>query len=188
MGRHGKSLRAVVREITRSGESSTLFWWLVNHHDEIAEAAEGRRLRWDALCAQFDAAGLTDLKGKTASPATARRTWFRVREMVADARERQAAAAAQPRRVGATPPSRISKDWRPSGFRQSAQPGGQADVRAGSPAVAPATWGVQSTRSAPQSALISPDDPPEVQEKLLKIEARLQQADWFLGQSKRRTD
>lgn len=89
---------------------------------------------------------------------------------------------------GATPPSRISKDWRPSGFRQSAQPGGQADVRAGSPAVAPATWGVQSTRSAPQSALISPDDPPEVQEKLLKIEARLQQADWFLGQSKRRTD
>ncbi|MEO8713918.1 MAG: hypothetical protein ABI369_02790 [Acetobacteraceae bacterium] len=200
MGRLGKSLRAIVGGITRSGDRSTLFWWLVDHHDEIAHAADGRRLQWNALCAHFAAAGLTDLSGKPASPATARRTWFRVREMVAEARERQAAAAAQPHRIGATPPSRVSKDWRPSGFRQPEQSVGDLTAQSSAAQARPAppfaaarlpasaTTGAPATRSAPSGTLISPDDPPEVQEQLSKLEARLQQADWFLGQSKRRTD
>jgi hypothetical protein len=193
MGRYGKSLRAVVSEITRSGDRSTLFWWLVDHHDEIACAAKGRRLRWVALCAQFTAAGLTDMNGKSASVATARRTWFRVREMVAEAREREASAAAPTKRVGATPPSRISKGWRPSGFRDSSQLGGNPTVQSPTLLVAgpkglTSNAGGPPARPSPQGALVSPDDPPEVREKLRKIEASLQQADWFLGQSKRRTD
>lgn len=121
MGRYGKSLRSVVNEIARGGDRSSLFWWLVEHHDELMRAADGRRLQWASLCDRFAAIGLTDLNGKTPTAHTARITWQRARKMVAEARARQTAAAAQPKRVGATPPSRVSKDWRPSGFRQSAQ-------------------------------------------------------------------
>jgi hypothetical protein len=42
---------------------------------------------------------------------------------------------------------------------------------------------------AAQGVFIDPDDPPEVQEKLLKLEAQLRRADRYLGPPmKRRTD
>lgn len=123
MGRYGKTLRAVVGEIRKSGDRSPLFWWLVEHYDEIARAAEGRRLQWSSLCARFAEAGLTDLTGKPPSANTAKVTWQRVKRAVAKSRQRQAAELAEPRRVGATPPSRIPRDWRPEQVGQPAQTG-----------------------------------------------------------------
>jgi hypothetical protein len=52
-----KGLRAVLREIAYSADRSALFWWMVEHHDELAHAAQGRRLRWKPLCERFAALG-----------------------------------------------------------------------------------------------------------------------------------
>ena len=113
MDRHGKAIRAVVSAITKSSDRSPLFWWLKDHHDEIVAAAAGKRLQWESLRAQFEEAGLTDLTGKPPTAKTAKVTWQRVKQTVAQERARQAAEAARPKRVGATPPSRIPHKWRP---------------------------------------------------------------------------
>ena len=198
MARRGKSLRAIVTEISRSGERSSLFWWLVDHHDEIVQASQGRRLQWEALSKRFAEAGLTDLSGKPATPHTARITWQRVRRMVAEARERQAAAA--PRRVGSVMPSRVPKDWRPPlvEIRREQPMAAAVPAPPSLPAPAdPAALAASDPMSeearlalvppgmpdwlAPEGRFVSPDDPPEVVAKLLKIEAQLNQSDMHYG-------
>jgi hypothetical protein len=111
MSNDRKGLRAVLREIAHSAERSPLFWWMVEHHDELAQAAEGRRLRWKQLCERFAGLGLTDVNERVASERTARATWSRARRAVAEARER-AAAKRPPHRPGRYP-SRFPADWRP---------------------------------------------------------------------------
>jgi hypothetical protein len=215
MGRYGKSLRVIVGEISQSGHRSTLFWWLVEHHDEIAAAAIGRRLRWGALCGRFAEAGLADLSGKPASPETARRTWHRARQMVAEARERQTAEAAKPRRAGATPPSRLPKDWMPEAFRQPAvanttvvalppfapagapalntlpapvaPPGAASDPMSKEARSAMVPAGMPAW-TAPQGDFVKPDQSPAVQAKLLRLEATFRQADRYLGPPIKRRD
>jgi hypothetical protein len=111
MPRDRKALRAVLNEITQSADRSPLFWWLVEHHEELATAASGRRLQWARLCARFTEIGLTDATGKPASVHTARMTWHRVKQSVAQARQRE--AAKPPQKPGAVYPSRVRRDWRP---------------------------------------------------------------------------
>lgn len=111
MSNDRKGLRAVLREIAHSAERSPLFWWMVEHHDELAQAAEGRRLRWKQLCERFAGLGLTDVNGRVASERTARATWSRARRAVAEARER--AAAKRPAHRPGRYPSQIPADWRP---------------------------------------------------------------------------
>jgi len=106
MPRDRKGLRAVLNEITQSADRSPLFWWLVEHHDELATAASGRRLQWARLCTRF-----ADATGKPASVQTARVTWHRVKLSVAKAQLR--VAAKPPPKPGAVYPSRVPKDWRP---------------------------------------------------------------------------
>jgi hypothetical protein len=107
----------VLREITHSADRSSLFWWMVENHDELANAANGRRLQWTRLCAQFAELGLTDANGNPASEWTARKTWERARRAVAKARELAAAKReAMPKRKY---PSRVSPDWRPQVVEQS---------------------------------------------------------------------
>ena len=43
----------MLREITQSADRSCLFWWMVEHHDELKTTASGRRLQWAALCTRF---------------------------------------------------------------------------------------------------------------------------------------
>jgi hypothetical protein len=111
MSRNSKGLRSVVREITHGGNRSSLFWWMVENHDQLASAVGGRRLQWTRLSARFAKLGLTDANGQAPSKQTARKTWQRVRRAVAKARE--LAAANQPARPQRRHPSRISPDWRP---------------------------------------------------------------------------
>ncbi len=111
MPRDRKGLRAVLNEITQSADRSPLFWWLVEHHDELATAASGRRLQWARPCTRFAEMGLTDATGKPASVQTARVTWHRVKLSVAKAQLR--VAAKPPPKPGAVYPSRVPKDWRP---------------------------------------------------------------------------
>jgi hypothetical protein len=112
MSRNRKGLRAVLREITQSADRSSLFWWMVEHHDELKTTASGRRLQWAALCTRFAELSLTDINGKPASPRTARETWLRARRAAEDANRRL--AVKPPARVGAVYPSRIPKEWRPT--------------------------------------------------------------------------
>jgi len=111
MSRNSKGLRSVVREITHGANRSSLFWWMVENHDQLASAVEGRRLQWTRLSARFAKLGLTDANGHAPSEQTARKTWQRVRRAVAKARE--LAAANQSARPQRRYPSRISPEWRP---------------------------------------------------------------------------
>ena len=83
MDRKGKLLQALIEQLGQSDERSPLFWYLFEHHDEIVAAARGQRMRWQSLCATFEALGLTDRSGQAPSAETARRTWKRVRREVA---------------------------------------------------------------------------------------------------------
>ena len=111
MSRNSKGLRSVVREITHGANRSSLFWWMVENHDQLASAVGGRRLQWTRLSARFAKLGLTNANGHAPSEQTARKTWQRVRCAVAKARE--LAAANQSARPQRRYPSRISPDWRP---------------------------------------------------------------------------
>lgn len=112
MARRQRTYKAILEEIARGGDRSSLFWFLIQHHDELIAQAAGKRMHWDALCVRFAEHGLTDRRGLTATPKTARQTWLRARRAVAAARAQKAAADAN-RRPGDKYPSRISPDWRP---------------------------------------------------------------------------
>jgi hypothetical protein len=122
MSRNSKGLRGVVREITHGANRSSLFWWMVENHDQLASAVGGRRLQWTRLCARFAKLDLTDANSHAPSEQTARKTWQRVRRAVAKARE--LAAANQSARPQRRYPSRISPDWRPPVASSSDGPGG----------------------------------------------------------------
>ena len=113
MARRTQTFQAILEEVARGGDRSPLFWFLVQHHDELLQQAEGRRLRWDALCQRFAQHGLTDARGETANPKTARQTWLRARKAVVEAKRRKQVSDAA-RRPGDVYPSRISPDWRPT--------------------------------------------------------------------------
>jgi hypothetical protein len=114
MAKNQDTYKAILAEVARGGERSSLFWWFVEHHDELIEQAVGKRMRWGPLSARFAEHGLTDVRGLPASPRTARETWLRARRVVAQAKARkQALAETAAARPGSTPPSRISPDWRP---------------------------------------------------------------------------
>jgi hypothetical protein len=90
---HG-ALKAIVGELARSSERSPLFWWMVEHHDTLVDAAAGRRIRWKPLCVKFATLGLTDGTGKPATEKTAGETWLRARTEVARQRKDRAKAEA----------------------------------------------------------------------------------------------
>ena len=98
--------QAVLERIARPNTRSSLFWWLLEHHDAVVQSAEGRRQDWKGLCATFESEGLTDLDGNPANARTARMTWWRVRKekaridalRAAERAERERRAAASPRR------------------------------------------------------------------------------------------
>jgi len=104
---------AILKKIARPKTRSALFWWLFDNHDIVRRTANGNRLAWEELCSSFAEQGITDRNGRPPSPATARKTWQRVRKERArlDAR-RTAEEAAQAARRAADPrnkmPSRIS--------------------------------------------------------------------------------
>ncbi len=105
--------KAILQKAEDPYARSALFRWLLEHHDALVAASEPRRLEWTVLCVEFAKEGLTDMKGQPPSPATARKTWQRVRKERArlDARRakkeaaRAARRAADPRR---NMPSRIT--------------------------------------------------------------------------------
>jgi hypothetical protein len=97
MSRQKRDTEAILRTIERSEQRSSLFWWMVERHDEILQASERQRISWPAFCAEAAKRGLTDTRGRPPSEGNARETWRQARIAVANARK---ADAAKPFREG----------------------------------------------------------------------------------------
>ncbi len=161
MGKCRTGLDDVLKNIVEGPQRSTLFYWLVEHHDEIAQAAAGRSIRWEPLRVRFAELGLTDGDGKPATAETSRLTWFKVRKEVL--KHRTLRATGMLPRPAATPP-RPPANWMPPGLTQqnAASPSGgvhQGGQTAALPPVlprqpeppAPAGPSQDSSRPAPGS-------------------------------------
>ncbi len=84
-----ETLRAMRETIRRGPDRSSLYWWMVDHHaDLIDEGVAAGRMPWRKLCRDFAAEGLTDGRGKAATPARAGKTWRDACVAVAAAAER----------------------------------------------------------------------------------------------------
>ena len=156
MARRQQTYKAILEEVARGGDRSSLFWFLTQHHDELIAQADGKRMLWDALCVRFAEHGLTDRRGLTATPETARQTWLRARRAVAAARAQKAAADANGR-PGDKYPSRISPDWRPQIVPPQV---GTTPARAGAaPSSLPSvsTQGSEVVRAPVEAASDTPD-------------------------------
>jgi hypothetical protein len=92
-----RQARAILHTIARSDARSPLFWWMVEHHDEIIAAAAGQRIQWTRFCAEAARIGLTDTRGQPATERNARETWRQARRMVERVNVRQAVTAPSPR-------------------------------------------------------------------------------------------
>ena len=146
-------LDAVLKDIVKGPQRSTLFHWLVKHHDEIAQAAAGRAIRWEPLRIRFAELGLTDGDGKLATAETARLTWFKVRKEVLKRRTLRATGMLP--KLAATPP-RAPANWMPPALAQqnAASPSGGVHQGAQSGALSP----VLPTQSELPSHVGAPQD------------------------------
>ena len=87
-------MKALLRELSRSSERSSLFWWMVENHDLLAGAAGGKRIRWKPTCAYLEQLGLRDADGNPPTERTARETWSRARAEVKRLRQQTVQAQA----------------------------------------------------------------------------------------------
>ena len=93
MKTHPVTTQSILRKISAAGRSS-LYRWLAENHDGIAEAVVGGRvIGWSKLVEDFAALGLVDGSGKPPSPQSARKTWGRVKADIAKVRAEKVAAA-----------------------------------------------------------------------------------------------
>ena len=70
--------------------------WMIRHHDEMLRQLGTGRIQWTAPLAAFADLELTDEHGRPLTCDTASRTWRRVREAVAAARQAEARARPAP--------------------------------------------------------------------------------------------
>ena len=155
-------LRFRHRRVVAFRRRGPIYNWLRAHHGDITPKVKEGSATWPALCEEMARHGVVSRDGLAPSPTAAVKAWRRVcRDLEEAARER----GTQPRRVGATPPAHMSKDWRPSGFRSPAQPGGQSPGNA--PARPSASTPAQSVfRPAPPDDGRPPEPPPMTHEEL----------------------
>lgn len=138
-----RGLGVVCAKVGKPGGRSSLFWWMLEHHDRLLEAAAGRRFRWRDLCGEFAALGLSDVEGKPVSAETARKTWARARRENARLNEFARAAAmakAEVASVRAHFPSRQPTSLRPRVAGQAFKPAPMIAVPAPESAATPKPW------------------------------------------------
>lgn len=70
--------------------------WMTRHHDDLVREIGTGRVEWAAPLTAFADLGLTDEHGRPLTRDTASRTWKRVREAVAAARQAEARARPAP--------------------------------------------------------------------------------------------
>ncbi len=170
---------------------------MVEHHDEMVEAACGQRIRWGPFCAKAPALGLVDTRGQAPTERNARETWAQARRAVREARAELAARPEKP-----IYPSRMPK-WTPPEILAAIEAGNPAVEGAGArgaivpPAAALSTGTALAARPPPPkppspppevaaggkllSQYAKPGDSIEMQQKLRAAEDRLKKFDrWML--------
>jgi hypothetical protein len=119
MSKKRQDVQDVIDYLLQGPNRSSLFWWLVDHHDELAEAAGTKPIRWGPLAVRLASYGLTDRENKAATPETVRQTWKRARRFVVEeAVAKQARALLKKQN-----PSRLPATWRPQEAALPPRPG-----------------------------------------------------------------
>jgi len=159
VGKNRTGRGVVLKNIARGPERSSLFYWLYDLHDQIVQAAIGRRIRWEPLQAQAIELGLTDGANKPPTAERVRQTWYFVRKEVVKQRALRVAAGnrlsltARAKRAPATwlPPALTHSNAPPpsGGVHQDGQPAALPPSQSGSLPPAGATQ--DSSRPAPGS-------------------------------------
>ncbi len=104
-------IEAIRNEVRYGPYRSTLFAWMVEHHDDLVQEGRKGRMPWAKLCKRFITYGLTDGSGKAPTTRRAAKTWIDACAEVAAAAERRKAANET---RNPHPPSRQRDDWRPT--------------------------------------------------------------------------
>lgn len=94
--RKAKVPPGIPEPVLQGSERSALFWFLYQHHDTLLEKWSGRRVDWNLVSAWAEAQQAWDRNEQTPRPNTARKTWERVRTLVA---HEKAEREAKPRPV-----------------------------------------------------------------------------------------
>ena len=182
MSKRRAGLRAILKDVERGPQRSPLYWWLVDHHDEVATAAGGGRIVWGPLLAKFAKLGLTNRDGKPLDSRIASDTWAQVRRDVNERRGRKAGNQGVKRH-----PSRLPADWRPTPVGTPALDRPERFDRLATPPPphpsAAATDGNASPTPETADGLV-PDE--VVREKLAKLRRTLQHEDRWLGGTRRK--
>jgi hypothetical protein len=160
MARRKRDTKAILRIIERSEERSPLFYWMVEHHDEILQAAGGKRIRWAPFCAKAVALGLVDTRGQAPTERNARETWAQARRAMQEARAELEARPEKP-----IYPSRMPK-WTPPAILEAIAAGnpavdGAAARGATVPVVPPPSTGTALALAARPPPPKPPSPPPE---------------------------
>ncbi len=124
-------VKTILAQIDQSADRSSLFYWMVAHHDELVVRAKGRKLRWVELCVTFGTLGLTNRQGEIATEQAARQTWYRVRKEVARQRAYVAAKVATGPSPRSLLPSAVPATWRPTPVIPSPPPASVASPTPG---------------------------------------------------------
>jgi len=103
-----KELDSFRRDIARGPYRPPLFWWLLEHYDELTAEHASTRQDWISHCKRMAGQGVVDARGQTPSCETARKAWQKVRKEVAAGRVKRPGDTVPP-----TPPSRQRADWQP---------------------------------------------------------------------------
>jgi len=120
VGKNRTGRGVVLKNIARGPERSSLFYWLYDLHDQIVQAAIGRRIRWEPLQAQAIELGLTDGANKSPTAERVRQTWYFVRKEVVKQRALRVAGGNRPSLTARA--KRAPATWLPPALAQSNAP------------------------------------------------------------------
>lgn len=70
--------RALIQAARRRADRNTLSVYMQDHFDELRDEI-GNRADWQLLATVFEGLSLRDARGQPPTPATARQTWYRLR-------------------------------------------------------------------------------------------------------------
>jgi len=120
VGKNRTGRGVVLKNIARGPERSSLFYWLYDLHDQIVQAAVGRRIRWEPIQAQAIELGLTDGANNPPTAERARQTWYFVRKEVVKQRALRVAGGNRPSLTARA--KRAPATWLPPALAQSNAP------------------------------------------------------------------
>ena len=104
-----QTTRAMLKTVARGSDRSPLFWWMVEHHDEMVEVS-GARISWKSFVEAAADRGLTDTRGNPPSEMNARQTWRQARAAVTAGKVK---IETEPKKQTSRYPSRMPATWRP---------------------------------------------------------------------------